>query len=210
MSTCYHKIHSLFKRDEKGRIIPDEYARPEFDYLSDNLWEVTEKVDGTNIRVIVSPSRGVTFGGRTDNAQLPAPLVKHLQERFLNNEALIAQFPDGAVIYGEGYGGKIQKKGSCYGPEQRFIMFDISVGKWWLRSETVTEIAYQFDIPRVPVIGTCLLKELPLWVAHGMRSTFGNFEAEGVVARPTVELCTRSGERIITKLKVADYAALSQ
>jgi len=41
----------------------------------------------------------------------------------------------------------------------------------------------------------------------GLVSKWGDFEAEGIVARPAVELKTRAGERIITKLKTRDFHA---
>ena len=47
----YHKINSVFKRDERGNFI-EEYADDVFEYLKDNVWVFTEKVDGTNIVVI--------------------------------------------------------------------------------------------------------------------------------------------------------------
>ena len=49
----YHKIQSVFKRDiANGKIIEGKYSLPEFEYLKDNQWVFTEKVDGTNIRII--------------------------------------------------------------------------------------------------------------------------------------------------------------
>ena len=39
----------------------------------------------------------------------------------------------------------------------------------------------------------------------GFDSIWGAFKAEGIVARPTVELRTRSGKRIITKIKHKDF-----
>ena len=47
----YQKINTLFKRDVKNVIIPSQYTCEEFSYLKDCLWECTEKIDGTNIRI---------------------------------------------------------------------------------------------------------------------------------------------------------------
>jgi hypothetical protein len=41
-----------------------------------------------------------------------------------------------------------------------------------------------------------------------MKSLWGDFESEGIVARPKVELQTRGGRRIITKIKTVDYRNL--
>ena len=54
----YPKIKSLFKRDEKTFKFTDEYSCPEFELLKGLRWVATEKVDGTNIRVIFD---GVKF-----------------------------------------------------------------------------------------------------------------------------------------------------
>ena len=47
----YQKINTLFKRDEKGIIIPEEFTLPEFGWLKNCKWEATEKIDGTNMRL---------------------------------------------------------------------------------------------------------------------------------------------------------------
>ena len=43
-------------------------------------------------------------------------------------------------------------------------------------------------------------------VRKGVGSEWGDFPAEGIVARPATELCTRGGGRIITKIKHKDFA----
>ena len=68
----YTKINTMFMRDERGLIIPGEWATPEIAWLSENKWHFTEKVDGTNIRVFVGepdPERynNISYGGRTDD-----------------------------------------------------------------------------------------------------------------------------------------------
>jgi len=80
----YPKIQTVFKRDmsNKGRIIEGEYSLPELEYLKNNEWVFTEKVDGTNIRVKWERGIGRIFGGRTDNAQIPAILITRLEELF--------------------------------------------------------------------------------------------------------------------------------
>jgi len=42
-------------------------------------------------------------------------------------------------------------------------------------------------------------------VKEGFNSQWGNFIAEGIVARPSCELLDRRGNRIITKLKYKDF-----
>lgn len=201
----YHKIESMFKRDNDGKIIEYAWTKQEFEYLSNNEWLFTEKVDGTNIRVIFDGIQ-ITFGGRTDSAQLPAPLVERLQETFLPQiDTLIKKFPDGVVLYGEGYGANIQKGGGNYRPDQDFVLFDVKVGPWWLERNNVGIIARDLGIEVVPVISSGTLMDAVEMCKEGFDSQWGNFQAEGIVARPETELATRSGERIITKIKIKDF-----
>lgn len=206
----YHKINSLYKRDQhSNRLLFGQFTRPEFEYLKDNEWLCTEKVDGTNIRVVISPTAEggrVYLGGRTEKAAIPAKLIQHLQEKFLTNSLLNDTFPDGAILYGEGYGAGIQKGGGNYSKEQQFVMFDVRVGHWWLRRDDVVGIGEKLGVPVVPLIYRGKLSEMENIVANGFSSTWGNFQAEGLVARPAVELRARSGDRIIAKLKYKDFA----
>jgi hypothetical protein len=44
-----------------------------------------------------------------------------------------------------------------------------------------------------------------IFVQNGFTSQWGDFAAEGIVARPKIELKTRGGKRIITKIKHKDF-----
>ncbi len=213
----YHKIHTLFKRTEKGELIIGDWTDPAFEYLADLQWRCTEKINGTNIRVTIDPiseairSTGqaeVKFGGRTENAQLSAKLVEWLAAKFLHArmmEQLRIKFPDGATLYGEGFGAGIQKGGGNYQDFQSFILFDVRVGDWWLLHEDVVDVAQTLDLDMVAVMAETTLHEAIELVRKGPKSRFGNFLAEGMVAQPIVPLFTRSGDRVITKLKTVDF-----
>jgi hypothetical protein len=206
----YHKIQTVFKRspdDNYKTLLVGEYTNPEFEYLQNNIWEFSEKVDGTNVRIIITHEGELCYGGKTDNAQTPFDLLKALHDMFdPMKDALVSNFPEGGIIFGEGYGPGIQKVGRLYRKDKSFVMFDVCVGDWWLRRDQVKSIAEQFSIDIVPVIGTGTLHDLVRIVSGGsLKSYWGDFTAEGIVARPLVELHGRNGERIITKLKVKDF-----
>jgi len=201
----YHKIQSVFKREQTkpNKLIIGKYTLPEFEYLKDNQWIWTEKVDGTNIRIMWD-GENVRFGGRTERAQIPAHLVARLQDLFP-----VEKFQGlGAMcLYGEGYGSKIQKVGSSYIPDDvDFILFDVRVGEWWLKRDTVEDIAIQLSIDVVPIVGQGTIAEAIDVVSNGFRSRLGNLDAEGLVLKPEVELFTRNGQRIITKIKTRDFS----
>lgn len=207
----YHKIQSIYKRDmtsKRKTLLEGQWSMPEFEYLAGNTWVFTEKVDGTNIRVIFKDG-GVTFGGRTDNAQIPAQLVTRLNERFLPLAPKLTEvFPDGAaVLYGEGYGAKIQKGGGNYRPDQDFVLFDVLVSNAaYLQRADVEDVASRLGLDVVPIIGEGTLHDAVARAKAGIRSTWGDFDAEGIVARPKTELKTRAGQRLIAKIKCRDFA----
>lgn len=205
----YHKIQSVFFRDPATKhktFLMGQWSMPEFAYLANNQWAFTEKVDGTNIRVMWD-GNAVTFGGKTDNAQIPAQLVTRLQERFLPQvERFTEKFGEqgNVCFYGEGYGAKIQN-GGLYRPDQDFVLFDVKIGNWWLYREDVEKLAEGFGLDIVPIIGYGTLHQAIEQVRRGFNSQWGSFAAEGIVARPCTELRARNGERVITKIKHKDF-----
>ena len=204
----YHKIKTVYQRDPENKyktLINGQYATPEFSYLAMNEWLFTEKVDGTNIRIMFD-GETITFGGKSNRAQLYAPLVTRLQERFLSQIDTFKEcFPDGVCLYGEGYGAKIQKGGGKYRQDVDFVLFDIKIGDWWLQHEDVCDVATKLNVDVVPIIGRGTLPEMVHKARLGFDSVWGDFNAEGIVARPTIELFARNGNRIITKIKTKDF-----
>lgn len=205
----YHKINSIFKRDmskpNKPFILGD-WAEPEFDYLQNNQWEWTEKIDGTNIRIMFDGTE-ISFGGKSDNAQIPAKLVKVLQDKFLPQLPLFKdKFADGVCLYGEGFGASIQTGGNYIPEGVDFILFDVLVGKCWLNRENVNEIADSLGLRKVHIVGQGTINEAIELVKAGFKSVIGTAQAEGLVIRPTTELFNRKGERIITKVKTRDFS----
>jgi len=204
----YPKIQSIFKRDEKThKFIEGEWSRPEFDYLKNNMWEATEKIDGTNIRVDWDAENDtVTFGGRTDNAQIPTFLFAKLQDLFPKEKFIVAYPETSMTLYGEGYGARVQKGGGNYISDGvDFALFDVFIDGWWLYRGNVEEIAGILGIKCVPLLGTTTLSDGINLVRNELQSHYGNFEAEGIVLKPFVMLFNRKGERIITKLKHKDF-----
>jgi len=219
----YHKINSLYKRHvdgkKKGKLIEGEWATPEIGYLSNNLWEFTEKVDGTNIRVGYTPGM-VVFGGRTEKSELPGPLSEWLMANLTAEVFANAGFEDGVTLYGEGYGPKIQS-GENYSPSQKFVLFDVKIGDFWLSRPNVIDVASKLGLDAVPVIGRGTLFDAMDIVRSGfifnnaggierygrgtLQSAWGDFDAEGIVARPVVDMFDRFGNRIITKIKKVDF-----
>lgn len=209
----YHKIQSLYKRDEQGRFLLGKYTRPVFSMLSQMEWQLSEKLDGMNIRVYYNHRFEPVFHGRTDNAHLPAKLVTWLREKF-QKDALESYFRrhgvEEAVLYGEGVGAGIQKGGGNYGEQQHFKLFDVQVvypegSRVWLTQDAVSECAKGLYLERASILGYMNLPDTVQLVSRGFTSAHGHFLAEGVVLRPQQELYDRFGNRVITKLKYKDF-----
>ncbi len=199
----YHKILNPFKRDEHTKkVVEGDWTKPELQYLSGLEWLWTEKLDGTNIRVIYDESGNVEFRGKTDRAQIPPMLLSHLQSLF------IAGQEEGITLYGEGIGYKIQKGGLYVHGEKRveFVLIDVRAGEWWLRRDAVLEIGHDYKIPCVPLVATGTLHQAIDFVKCGFKSAWNeNLDAEGLVCFPKEQLFNRDGHRIITKVKRRDF-----
>jgi len=200
----YHKINSLYMRDEKGDFT-NEFARPEFEYLFDLEWVGTEKVDGTNISIQYVDGEVSKFG-RSDKSKIPEHLDKRLDE-IISTIDFKEMFGETSVyLYGEGYGHKIQSAGKHYlGKEVDFILFDVMIGQWWLNRESVDEIANELGLKAVPVVYRGTLRNALDVVKNGMKSQLGDLESEGMVLTPKLGMFARNGDRIICKIKGSDF-----
>jgi ATP-dependent RNA circularization protein (DNA/RNA ligase family) len=208
----YHKIQSVFLRDPATKhrtFLIGQYSEPAFEYLANNQWLFTEKVNGTNVRVHWSGEK-VTFGGRTADAQMPLFLVYRLEQLFpMAKFAALFPYPEytDVMLFGEGYGAKIQKGGGNYKPDGvDFVLFDVMIGGVYLERNNVEDVAAKLEIPVVPIVGRGTLNDAIEMTKGGFNSTWGLFMAEGLVMRPACELVDRRGHRVITKVKHRDFA----
>lgn len=220
----YPKIETLYDRDSDTFCVDTTQVRwPEF--ASIKRWQTTEKIDGTNIRIGLHPDGTVTYAGRTDNAQLHVSLWSYLQATFPADKLRGAFETAGdaeVILFGEGYGPKIQKGGEDYRANVGFRLFDVLVGPWWLEQENIIDVASRLGVETVPLIGW--LSILPESIAdlgkcfpsNGnsivARDDGGNPDktAEGIVARASPMLFTRKGERLMWKLKFRDFVGGNQ
>lgn len=244
----YQKINTIFMRDAKNVIMPYEsFTEPEFEYLRGLKWRAEEKIDGTNMRIEVTKVpvwddgiegrtiNGVEFkvriAGKTDNAQIPKNLLKHMQEKYPNEKVLAAlglkefipveewenehnwltyeQIPNIYTIYGEGYGEGIQSGGWYIKGGNEFIVFDVKVNDIYLKTDARDEIATKLGAPIVPFIGYFTLDEAIAFVRKGFRSQVAQNPdakmAEGLVLRTDLGLRNRMGNRLIVKIKYEDF-----
>ena len=207
----YPKIETLFKRDEKFKVT-DEIRLPEFENIK--KWLITEKIDGTNIRIIYTPDDKLLIRGRTDKASIPTFLLEELQNIFTVEKVkaiLDNPIEQGLCLYGEGYGQRIQKGGGNYNKGNSFRLFDVWIDGWWLEWDSVEETAGKLAIGTVPTLGirdiesaVNIVKNISMSVvAEEENGKFIPFE--GIVARAYPTMLFRRGNPIKCKLKVKDF-----
>lgn len=221
MSTEYGKIETLYERDKKTfSVIPGEFKNRVYSLLK--TWRWTEKINGTNVRIMFTPEgvetdvngpryveSSVNIGGRTDSAVMPADLVQSILG-IVTPEKMAAAFQCPVVLYGEGCGAGIQKNGAGYSSTKKFILFDVFVnGLWWLDQEQITDVAAKLGLDVVPFIGDWSLEEATEFVKAGfitrLPGAAADKKSEGLVGRPIETLYDKRHHRIITKLKTKDF-----
>jgi hypothetical protein len=209
MIEYYHKIETLYKRDMEGtkRLIEGEFRNSTVEFLKDNTWTFTEKIDGTSTLVYYDGHR-VSFGGHTAKSEIPAHLLAYLNSVFGTPEAeqiFEEKFGETEVIlFGEGYGPKIQNGGN-YRDDVSFIMFDVLIAGNYQPRESVEDIAKAFGVDIVPIIFEGTIQEGVDFVKTHPKSTMGIADMEGLVGRPKIEMRDRCGKRVIVKIKREDF-----
>ena len=189
------------------------------------------------------------INGRNDNSQIPPNLLRHLHETFTldglkslwrckckgDHEDLppvqcdtLDPYP--ITLYGEGYGGGIQKGGHEYTSKTKasgvsFRLFDVLVGENnWLRRADVENVAEKLGIKTVPLIDIVDVfgknysdEEWDLFhITEAVKSGIASFVAadegseghgsEGIVAFTAEPLYNNRGQRLMFKLKTKDFA----
>lgn len=111
------------------------------------------------------------------------------------------------VLFGEAYGGKQQGMRETYGPNLKFVVFDVKINGYWLSVPNAEEIAkllglefvsYERVSTDLESLNAARDKESIQAIRNGMGP--GKMR-EGVVLRPIVELTLNSGSRVIAKHK---------
>lgn len=160
-----------------------------------------EKIHGTSAHVSWKDGR-LTFSSGGE---------KH--ERFVGlfDATLFDKFAalghDHVTVYGEAYGGSQQKQAWRYGPQLKFVAFDVNVGSVWLNIPDAADVVAKLGLEFVHY-ERCSTDLAALDAQRDAPSTQakrngveGDKPREGVVLRPLIELQFKTGERICAKHK---------
>ena len=207
----YPKINTLWKRDDSHKIVEGEYSCPEF--ASHKKWRVQEKIDGMNIRIYVDLNNdNIDIKGRTDQASIPQPLLNFIGmldiARSLRNSGLFTWVKTPIILFGEGFGGKIQS-GGRYSATESFILFDVYANGRWSTREEVGNFASRLNLLSPHDFGMLTINEIIEFVKSRPVGRYDrrSYEMEGVIARsePLVRFNTMNANPVMFKLKVRDF-----
>jgi hypothetical protein len=117
------------------------------------------------------------------------------------------------VLYGEAYGGKMQKMSGTYGPSLKFIAFDVWVAERWLEVPRAEQYAINLGLEfvfykRVPATVEALDAERDAFSVQAIRNGCGDDKLrEGIVCRPLMEFSYGKDEnsRVICKHKREEF-----
>lgn len=135
-ATQYPSIPTYHALGERGRLTEEVVA--DFSMTIPCNVEVTEKIDGTNARIIIPPRKmgSALIGSRTellhyvdDLVSNPAQgIVDAVKDIAVHSASLIAELDDLVVIYGEVYGGKSSAGSKNYSTTGAigFRVFDVA------------------------------------------------------------------------------------
>lgn len=158
-----------------------------------------EKIRGTSAHISMKDGQLSFFAGGCSH------------ERFVKlfDQDALAEKMSGlnVTVFGEAYGGKIQKMSQTYGTDLKFVAFDVKINDCWLAvsqaADFVEELGLEFvyweEIPTD-------LDEIDFQRDHysiqAQRNGMGNDKLrEGVVLRPPFEVTKNNGKRVIAKHK---------
>jgi len=213
--TKYKKYKSPFVKDGNYK-----NTKELSQLLPRGTWIVTEKIDGTNIRIILDQqkedgsrdyyigSRKLILNNEDKNSKQFLDCIKDV-----NINKLIDYFKDikhTITIYGEGYGAGVQT-GHIYSQDKNYRVFDIKIGDVYQDWTYVCKVCVDNQLNIVPLLGNS--KELSYDKCVGLLNTFHNTliqegiggTPEGVVYKFEPVLLDKYGERLIFKVKFKDF-----
>lgn len=175
-----------------------------------------EKIHGTSAHL----SLGMTPDGEV-HINFFAGGEKH--EKFVslfNQDSLKEKFKsiysgNDIVVHGEAYGGKQQGMSATYGPNLKFIAFDVKVGENWVSIPHAETIVQSLGLEFIHYVETStdladLDRERDKESTQAIRNGMGPGKvSEGVVLRPLIEVRLNNGSRVCAKHKKAEFRETS-
>jgi len=164
-----------------------------------------EKIHGTSAHVAFKAGALTFFSGG----------VKHNNfVQLFDQDDLLRRFAEigheEVTVWGEAYGGKCQGMKEVYGPDLRFVAFEVRIGPTWLAvpdaAQVVTGLGLEFvdwEETASDIASLDLLRDSPS--VQTRRNGMGEHPREGIVLRPLFEVTLSNGSRLLAKHKTEAY-----
>lgn len=167
-----------------------------------------EKIDGTSSHLKFKDNKLIFFSGGAKHETFKAlfneeELLNKYKEKFVDSEV---------TIYGEAYGGKMQGMSKSYGPNLKFIAFEVVINDIWLNVPNAEEVSLSFglefvDYKLIPTDIDAINAERDADSTQAIRNGMGTGHIrEGVILRPIEEMTTNNGSRIMAKHKRIEFS----
>jgi len=208
--TKFSKIYTIFERDKKFKIV-EGVINPKLVGIENiKKFVVTEKIDGTNCGIILTPEKEILIRKRSDIIEddkqhhlyfeaIKEIDTKKIKDYFEDSNSLI-------TIFGEACGDNIQKKGKEYGDKKHFRLFDVKVGNSFLDWDDLIKFSKATGIQMVEWFkfeGKDIL-DYNYWLKF-LKEVNENKYVEGYVVRSRPALLNKFSERMIFKIKLKDF-----
>lgn len=166
-----------------------------------------EKIHGTSAHLKFKDNKLTFFSGGEKYESF---------KKLFNEEELLAKYREKFVdaevtIYGEAYGGKCQGMSKTYGPNLKFIAFEVTIGDTWLNVTNAEEVSLSFglefvDYVLIPTDIDSINAERDKDSTQAIRNGMGEGHMrEGVILRPVEEMFKSNDNRIMVKHKRAEF-----
>lgn len=171
-----------------------------------------EKIHGTSASISWKDSQLSFFSGGEKHEKFVA-LFNHPELCSLFTEHF---GPIDVKIYGEAYGGILQGMSATYGPDLKFVVFDVSVNSMWLSVDKAHNVANKLklefvDYVKIPTDLSLIDEQRDRESVQAIRNGVGPGKPrEGIVLRPPIEATKNNGSRFISKHKSKAFSELSK
>ncbi len=171
-----------------------------------------EKIEGTSAHISFKEDGTVTFFSGGASHEMFAKLFDIEKLKAIYSERYNAF---DLTIYGEAYGGKIQGMSKTYGPDLKFVAFEVRIGDSWLdvpnAHDVVTHFELDFvDYKVVPTDLEAIDAERDRDSVQAVKNGMGEGHMrEGVILRPLKEMRLNNGSRIMAKHKRPEFRETS-
>ena len=169
-----------------------------------------EKIHGTSANISWKDSKLSFFSGGEKHDRFVALFDVIKLDALFTEKFGVSEHP--VTIYGEAYGGKQQGMSATYGPDLRFVAFDVKIGDSWLAVPNACALVESMGLEfvswaEIPGTLESIDAERDRPSTQAERNGLGMDKIrEGVVLRPPFEVTLNNGSRLIAKHKRAEFS----